>query len=74
MAHLRPSALVIVLCAFFAVGAVHAQALRAAAAEREATVAGCAPLAPHSRDVIAKLSDYRKELEAAGADCPIPAP
>jgi hypothetical protein len=71
VAHLRPSALLIALCAFFAVCAIHTAELRAAAAAREASVAGCAPLVPQSRDVIAKLSDHRKELEAAGADCPV---
>jgi hypothetical protein len=70
VAHLRPSALLILLCAFFAVCAIHTAELRAAAASREASVAGCTPLAPPSRDVVAKLADHRKELEAAGADCP----
>jgi hypothetical protein len=69
MALLRPSAFLLALCAFFAVGAVHTAELRAAEAARKAAVAGCKPIAPHSKGTVARLARHTVELERLGGRC-----
>jgi hypothetical protein len=70
VALLRPSAFLLALCAFFAVGAVHTAELRAAEAARKAAVAGCKPIAPRSKSTVAQLARHTAELERLGVTCP----